>query len=205
MPTFKLFLAVRPKVVVPPVVLEDAGKQLKGYFDRICMMPPRKFSNATYKIHPTAGEVGDQDLLVYLTYGSFIVEVMDKLEPGIPHQLPAGHIGGGTKKMPDGSVLSEVYYTGSIGALKSSTDDKRGNVLAKLIFHEWVHNKLASDPTALAQGEINGDYVHHYCGGGVLSAGLSYGLMVNTSINGINLNSMARVLHAQNKQNLSGL
>ncbi|PYX43624.1 MAG: hypothetical protein DMG79_21995, partial [Acidobacteria bacterium] len=72
MPTFKLFLAVRPKVDVPPVVLEDAGKQLKGYFDRICMMPPRKFSNATYKIHPTAGEVGDQDLLVYLTYGSFI-------------------------------------------------------------------------------------------------------------------------------------
>jgi len=205
--TLKLFLS--PQVDVPSEVLDAAGKKLKSYFDRICVtINPRKFMNASYKISPHAGEVGTKDLVVYLTHGSSIVRLMDKVfEPDIEHQLPAGHIGGATKKMPDGRVLSEVFWTGGLTSLKTSASDLRGIALANLIFHEWAHNKHASDPVALSKGEAAGagDYVHQYCGGGVLAGGLSYYLAGRLDINTTNISSMARVLDAANQQSISGL
>lgn len=77
--------------------------------------------------------------------------------------------------------------------------------MANLIFHEWAHNKHASDPLALSQGEINGNYVHLYGGGGILRAGMSYGMAARLDINSDNIRSMARVLDAPNKQSISGL
>jgi hypothetical protein len=201
MPVLKLFLS--PQVDVPDKVLDDAGRRLKRYFDTICLaMNPRQFSSATVKISPHSGEVGNSDLLVYLTQSSSILNLMDKVfEPGVQHQLPSAHGGGGTKMMPDGRVLSEVYWTGGLMSLKTSTSDTRGIALANLIFHEWAHNKHSSDPLALSSG----DFVHTSCGGGILMARLSYGVAARLDINSDNIHSMARVLGAANKQSISGL
>ncbi len=206
MQTLKLFLS--PQVDVPDDIVNAAGKQLKGYFDRICLSSnPRKFLNSSFKVSPHAGEVGEKDLLVYITQGSSILRLMDKVfEPDVEHHLPSGHAGGGTKKMPDGRVLSEVFWTGGLMSLKTSTSDRRGIALANFIFHEWAHNKHTSDPVALGKGEdAGGNYVHLYCGGGVLAGGLSYGLAANLDINTANISSMVRVLDASNLQSVSGL
>jgi hypothetical protein len=208
MQTFKLFLS--PQVGdLPDEVVNAAGTQLKHYFDRICLsMNPRKFFNASFTASPHAGEVGDRDLLVYITQASSILRMMNKVfEPDIEHQLPGGHIGGATKKMPDGRVLSEVFWTGGLMSLKTSTSDRRGIALANFIFHEWAHNKHTSDPVARSKGEDadGGSYVHHYCGGGVLAGGLSYGRAASLDINTTNISSMARVLDASNQQSVSGL
>lgn len=207
MQTLKLFIS--PQADVPDIVLQDAGKQLTRYFDLICMnQRPRKFLNSTFKISPHAGEVSDVDLVAYITQSSMILNLMDNVyDPGNDHsQLLSGHPGGGTTTMPDGGVLSEVYWTGGLMALKTSAIDRRGIALANLIFHEWAHNKHTSDPTALRNGEGNhGAHVHFFCGGGPLQLGLSYGALAG--INNINTNiaAMARVLDAQNKQSIAGL
>ncbi|MGD0570147.1 MAG: hypothetical protein ABSA78_17225 [Candidatus Sulfotelmatobacter sp.] len=205
MAVLKLFLS--PQVDVPDEVLDAAGKRLKRYFDSICLaMNPRKFSGAIFKVSPHSAEVADGDLVVYITQSSSILRLMDKVfEPDVQHQLPSAHGGGGTKQMPDGRVLSEVYWTGGLMALKRSYSDTRGVALANLIFHEWAHNKHASDPLALSKGEVNGDYVHTDCGGGVLSARLSYGMAATLDITSENIRCMARVLGAANKQSISGL
>jgi|HubBroStandDraft_1064217.scaffolds.fasta_scaffold00964_15 hypothetical protein len=204
MQTFKLFLS--PQVSVPDDVLNAAGQQLKGYFDRICMsMSPRKFLHSSFKVSPHAGEVGDKDLLVYITQASLILSLLDKVyEPDATHLYPPGHAGGGTKQMPDGRVLSEVFWTGELIALKTSTHDRRAAALANLIFHEWVHNKHTSDPVALSKGGPT-EYVHFYCGNGILGGSIPVALAANGSPNQTNIISMARVLDASNPQSLAGL
>src|SRR5258708_6208190 len=110
---FKLFIS--PQVDVPADVIDAAAIRLKGYFDQIALSTtPRKYSQATCKVSPHGGEVGDRDLLVYLTQASMTVSLYDKVfEPGVQHSLP-GRPGGGTKKLPDGKVLSEVFWTGGL-------------------------------------------------------------------------------------------
>ena len=204
MQTLRLFLS--PQVDVPDVVLQAAGNRLKRYFDLICMnQKPRKFLNASFKISPHSGEVNDVDLVAYITQASMILNEMDKVhDPGTQHQLPGGHAGGATTTMPDGRVLSEVFWTGGLMALKTSNSDSRAVALANLIFHEWAHNKHASDPVAQSKGGA-GDYVHFHCGGGVLGVGLSYGAAARSDMNPANMSAMARVLGAQNKQTITGL
>jgi len=75
------------------------------------------------------------DLVAYITQGSLIINLMDKVyELGVDHSnLLHGHAGGGTTKMPDGRVLSEVYWTGGLMAPKTSNGDRRGVALANLI------------------------------------------------------------------------
>jgi hypothetical protein len=169
------------------VVLQAASNRLKRYFDQICMnQRPRKFLNASFKVAPHSGELSDVDLLAYISQASMILNEMDKVyDPGTQHQLPGGHAGG-------------------VMALKSSTSDSRGVALANLIFHEWAHNKHASDSVAQSKGGP-GDYVHFYCGGGVLGGGLSYGAAARLDMNPANMSAMARVVDAQNKQTVTGL
>jgi hypothetical protein len=59
----------------------------------------------------------------------------------------------------------------------------------------------------LGKGEdVGGNYVHLYCGGGVLAGGLWYGLAAaNLDINTTNTSSMARALDASNLQSVSEL
>ncbi|HYM77384.1 MAG TPA: hypothetical protein VE377_15525 [Candidatus Dormibacteraeota bacterium] len=205
MQPFKLFLS--PQVSVPDDVLQDAGTRLKRYFDQICLSQnPRKYSVAIFKISPHAGEVGDHDLLAYITQGSLGVTLLDKVyDPEKKGPRPSGHDGGLTVGMPDGQVLSEVYWTGGVMELKTSIADDRAKVLANLIFHEWAHNKHNSDSVALNNGGVN-YYVHNSCGGGMLQTGLTlrgYAKFDHPSSG--NITAMARVLDAQNKQSVAGL
>jgi len=202
MQDFKLFIA--PLVSVPSDVITAAGNRLKRYFDSICVaMNPRKFSHTTFKISPHAGEVRDKDLLVYITQASLTVNLFDKVfEPGVQHQLP-GTPGGGTKKLPNGNVLSEVFWTGGLMSLKK---ERQGVALANLIFHEFAHNKHTSDKLALSKGEDPGGlFVHNECGGGILARALSTGLAANLDILSGNIRSMARVLDSANNQETCGL
>lgn len=206
MAVFKLFLkALTDKV--PDDVLQATGRQLKSYFDRILMaQPTRTFTGVTFKVGPNAGEIGDKDLLGYISGGdSFIIKEMNRLDPSIPHQLPPGSAGGGTTVMPGGGVCSEVFWTGGLIHLKTSTQDKRAHALANLVFHEWAHNKYLSDPDAMSKNEANGDYVHVYCGNGVLQSGMSYGQAANWDINQANIAAMAKVLGNSSKQYTAGL
>lgn len=204
MQPLKLFLS--PQVDVPDDVLQAAAKQLRRYFDLICMnQKPRKFLNAIVKVSPHSGEVGDLDLLAYITQGSLILNLMDKVyDPSGQTARPGAHAGGLTATMPDGRVLSEVFWTGGLMALKTSSSDLRGIALGNLIFHEWAHNKHSSDSLARSKGGVS-DYVHFNCGGGVLGLGVSYGAAARLDMNPANMNAMARVLDAQNKQSISGL
>jgi len=207
MQPFKLFLKSQTEKA-PDDVLQAAGTRLKSYFDRICQQQTRRtfLNTATFKVGPGAGDVGDLDLLVYITDGgSYIIRQLESVfEPGVQHLLP-GHPGGGTKKMPNGAVLSEVYWTGGLMSLKRAAYDKRAAALANLIFHEWVHNKYASDPDAISKGEVNGDFVHQYCGGGVLGSGLTYVQAADWDINQANVTAMLRALDKPNRQYTSGL
>jgi hypothetical protein len=82
----------------------------------------------------------------------------------------------------------------------------KGTALANLIFHEWGHNKLSSDPTAAAGGETaGGQYLHSSCGGGVFGAALTVGVATKLDLFPENVTAMARVLGAANKQYLLGL
>jgi hypothetical protein len=200
MPPFNVFLA--PMVSVEPQALSDASARLKSYFDRIIQATkPQTFSTTVVKVSPHANEVGDRDLLAYITINSLIVSYYDNVyEPGVAHSLP-GTPGGGTKLLPSGDVLSEVYWTGGIQALPPA---KRGIALANLIFHEFGHNKHQTDATAAANGGPN-FFVHSSCGLGIFMDAMTIGLASNLDINADNIRCMARVLSAANKQARWGL
>ena len=192
MPSIKLF--IKTQANVPDLVLQAAGAKLREYFLSIYSRQGSSSpANVVLRANPSVGDVGDGDLLVYITNGSsYILREMDKLEPGPPHELPPGHpAGGGTKKMPGGSVLSEVAWT---GGLATSGHGLVAQGLANLIFHEWVHNKYANDTRALGLGEINGAYVHTQCGGGILAAELTYYNAARSTINDDNKAAMLRVI-----------
>jgi hypothetical protein len=203
MQPFKFFLA--PLVDVPDDVLEAAGARLKRYLDSIIdETKSRMFSHSTFKLSPHAAEVGTLDLLAYITQRSLIVGMMNQIfEPDVKHSLP-GTPGGGTKKMPDGAVLSEVFWTG--GYMELRTTALRGTALANAIFHEFVHNKHVGDPTATRGGEEpKGTFVHTQCGGGILQDRFSIKGAAQMDINSHNRKCMARVLDRTNKQETLGL
>jgi len=202
MPTLKLFLKARTDKV-PDDVLHSAGMKLREYFVSIYRkQSPGSSPDVLFKVNPSPGEIGEKDLLVYITEGnSYIIHELDRLDPGPAHELPPGHNGGGTKKMPNGEVLSEVPWTGGL----AFSGVGRAQALANLIFHEWVHNKYANDARALGMGEVNGAYVHTQCGGGVLAAELSYFTAARSTINEDNRAAMLRVIDRANKQYTAGL
>jgi len=202
MPTIKLFIkALTTKV--PGDVVQAAGMKLQEYFVSIYkMQSPGSSPNVPFKANPSVGEVGDRDLLAYITDGrSYIIQEMDRLDPGPPHELPSGHAGGGTKKMPNGQILSEAAWTGGL----ATSGVGRAQGLANLIFHEWVHNKYANDARAFGLGEVTGNYVHTQCGGGVLAAGISYYAAARATINDDNRAAMLRVIDQANRQYTAGL
>jgi hypothetical protein len=203
MQPFKFFLA--PQVAVPDDVLKETGTRLKRYLDSIILQTkPRKFSHSIFALSPHAAEVGTLDLLAYITQGSMIVSLFDKVfEPDVKHSL-SGTPGGGTKKMPNGAVLSEVFWTGGLMALRTTA--LKGTAVANFIFHEFVHNKHVGDPTATQAGEAtNGAFVHTSCGGGILGPALTIGAAAQLDINPANIKCMARVLDRANQQDTCGL
>ena len=200
MPPFKVFLA--PMVDVEAQALSDAASLLKSYYDRIIRATSlQTFSTTVVKVSPHANEVGERDLLAYITIESLILLYYDRIyEPDVKHSLP-GTPGGGTKLLPNGEVLSEVFWTGGFQSLPAA---KRGTALANLIFHEFGHNKLQGDPVAAAQGSPD-IFLHTSCGQGPFMDRMTIGLASNLTITPGNIKSMARVLNAANKQARFGL
>lgn len=195
MTMFKFHISTQ--VDVPDVVLQEAGKRLKNYFDRTCLATkPQKYTGSVFTLNPHNGQVGSKDLLCYITQASMILRIF-------PDAKRSGRGGGATVETPSG-LLSEVYWTGGLQAVGSSA--KQGIALANLVFHEFAHNKHLSDKRALDQGERNGGvFVHTACGGGIFSAAVNYKISAISDANPDNIKAMARVLDNDNKQYPFGL
>jgi hypothetical protein len=195
MTTFKFYLSAQ--VDVPDAVLQKAGQRLTGYFNRVCQsMTPRKFTHASFKLDPHAGELGSKDLLCYITQSSMVLRMF-------PDAQRSGRGGGGTVETPHG-LLSEVFWTGGLRGVGSA--DRQGIALANLVFHEFAHNKHLSDQRALQNGEKSGGvFVHSSCGMGIFAGGVSYGFTASADANSDNIKAMARVLDNENKQYSFGL
>ena len=62
------------QVDVPDEVVNETGKVLKRYIDRICLaMKPVQFTGSAFGIDPHDSQLRGQDLLVYLTQASMNV------------------------------------------------------------------------------------------------------------------------------------
>lgn len=109
----------------------DIQRQLQGYFDRVgkAMHPPQKITVGWIPATPT---VTPQDLLVYFTSTDY--SVVSRLAGNKFDPLAVSHWGFTDFRMKNGVVTiagSEVY-----------TKSLQSDVLAKLAFHELMHNKL---------------------------------------------------------------
>jgi len=114
--------------------LDAIQKQVQGYFNQVVARHDaaagpkgKKHGGAIVRWITGPTVVGNSELLVYMMPFNYTVAKSGRLETGAP---PPDH-DGLTHPMADG-VASEVY-------LHTSDTD----ILAKLIFHEAMHNKLA--------------------------------------------------------------
>ena len=109
---------------------------------------------------PTSSDVKDDDVLVY------VVPSGDRFNSVIAHQSSAwvpnpGRSGLTLNVGSSGvSIVSEVYWDKAAG---NGNDTSR--LLANLIFHEFMHNKL----DAVEHAGV--DFVHNQGGGGLAIAG----------------------------------
>jgi hypothetical protein len=177
---------------------EQTGIQqiLKGYFDKVVTahdnlgrrgQPTYGMSNVQW-IKPPFPTIAVHELLVYLVPTDATIVAKGKLEQGRP---PAGH-DGFTNVIPNpagtagSSTGSESYpnFPANAGGLK---------VLAGIMFHEMMHNKLA-----LGNAQL------HNRGG--LAIGTPVGFIdENTQLTPNNINEMASALDVARPQWTAGL
>jgi hypothetical protein len=107
----------------------------------------KTFTGCDYFTEPNAAMVGSQDVLCYLLANS---------TRSIASRNSAPALGGtGTTWCPQGKVISEIYMDVVIGQADVS------RLLANIIIHELMHNKLDADPNQTVQE------VHKILGGQV--------------------------------------
>ncbi|MFL5342325.1 MAG: hypothetical protein ACJ8F7_19430 [Gemmataceae bacterium] len=104
------------------------GNHLVEYFNAACDLSP-EFDKADFSWEPDANKIEDYELLVYVLQSSnaSIVKSLTK-DPLGP--------GGSTFPTTDKGVASEIY----LGPSEGDADFAR--LIANLIFHEFLHNKL---------------------------------------------------------------
>jgi hypothetical protein len=119
--------------------LLDINRVLQGYFDSIVKAHDTRggairYGFATVQWLPSFPTVAPHELLIYLLPAGARIVKSGKLESGSP---PASHDGLTNPNLPGGTG-SEVYYHFSDATL-----------LANLMFHEAMHNKLRLDDHGL--------------------------------------------------------
>lgn len=109
------------------------GNYLVEYFTP--SLRSTKFSSVDYTYEPDASAVTSDDLVCYVLPRQRASLILRKYPT-----LTLGQ-GGSTIWSPnDNAVISEVYLDSSQG------DADRARLMANLIFHEWLHNRLDAGP-----------------------------------------------------------
>jgi hypothetical protein len=131
----------RPKVEQQQKLLLEVLRILQGYFDRVVKAHDRlriqgatQYGNAIVNGLASFPTVAPHELLIYLLPMGATVATHGKLEAGTP---PPNH-DGRTNPNLSGGTASEVYL-----------HDWTPAVIANLVFHEAMHNKLRLDNSGL--------------------------------------------------------
>ena len=157
------------------------SKVLKGYLTQILSAAGLVASyQAQVGLDPNDDQVGDKDVLVYITTASLAREFAARKS----YTLSGGSPDGMTAPFSEGA-LSEIF----IPSIKrhGNDDTQRGKVLANLAIHEIAHNKCCADPSVANQD----DYVHQNGGGGLLGKPIMPALLRSGSLNRDNISFMA--------------
>jgi hypothetical protein len=119
------------------------GTYLKTWFDEVCNKT-RRFGKSSFSWRPILGGIEDWELLVYIL-PSQKQSIVAKYST-IPTTKDAdGNVippTGATFAHPTRGIISEVYFDMVEG------DAYQDRLLAILVFHEWMHNKLDAVPVA---------------------------------------------------------
>jgi hypothetical protein len=110
----------------------EVGLQIKGLFDEVCRHPDSDFSQSDFWWDPAPGTILDHELLVYF----------------LPDASKSVIAAAQSKYKLDKTKSGNTYYYGSspritevyVNPVLKFTD--RHILLAKLCFHELMHNKL---------------------------------------------------------------
>ena len=123
-------------------VVNNGASVLQGWFNEIC----RGTRQGSSQVHTTvsATAVAENELLVYVLPSSSS-SIFRRLYPGIE----LGQTG--STGLTSAGMLSEIYFDRLEG------DVNRPRLLAAIIFHEWMHNKLDSNPDAMTVRDIHTD------------------------------------------------
>jgi hypothetical protein len=130
------------------------GMELRDLFKKVCQHPASSYASADYWWDPLPGEITDRELLVYFVRDQS-ESVIKKAHPG--ERLEPLKAGNTWPAFGRGIKISEVYVSSVLKYVDSHL------LLARLCFHELMHNKL--------EPEIN---VHNQGGGGLATGGTIY-------------------------------
>lgn len=124
--------------------------RLTSYYTKIATAANATFSGITVVTGSTS--VGPKDLLCYI-----VSSVSSSAISSWAAVTGGDNVTGNTLCDADGKIsASEVYLD-----IATKNADNLGNMLANIIFHEFMHNKECADP----------DTVHDSGGGGLAAAG----------------------------------
>lgn len=105
------------------------GNYLIDFFDQVCK-GSKSFDKSDYWYNPKSSQIGSRDLVCYLLPSS-------RRSIVARHTSEALGAGGSTVLSPkNNTVISEVYMTSIDG------DASKARLLANIIIHELMHNKL---------------------------------------------------------------
>jgi hypothetical protein len=148
------------------------GNTLLEYFTPA--IKSTKYTSVDFWFDAAANTVTSDDLVCYLVARQF--------KSIIQQRIPGSSLGpGGSTQWStvDNAMISEIYFDATSG------DSDRPTLLANMVFHEWLHNRL--DAGMLVHQDV------HATGHGMLTTGgpISSGMAANTA----DIVSMRRGLH----------
>jgi len=142
-----LHLYIIPKISTGPDWGEGTmyvtGLYLKEYFDQVVAGVPA-FDASDFHWEATAGQVTDRDLVCYL--------LRSPSRSIVQRRGGGGDVGAGGStawSTRDHAMISEVYWEAIEG------DRNKARLLANLIFHEWMHNKLDAHPSSRVLADVH--------------------------------------------------
>jgi len=146
------------------------GTNLKQLFDEVCQNSKSSYSSSACQWDPTSGTVKDTELLVYVLYDSS-QSLISKNHPKKKIDLTKG---GNTFWMANSTPrISEIYLNTMLKYMDAHI------LIARLAFHELMHNKLEAFD------------IHSKGGGGLATGGV---ITSSTPLNDTNKELMAKSL-----------
>jgi hypothetical protein len=122
--------------------LYQVGLHLIEFFDQVIRGVPA-FSGSDFWYNSEAGQVGSKDLVCYMLTSSGRSIVANHTSD------PLGPAGSTIWSTRTNAMISEIYMDATTG------DASRPRLLANLIIHELMHNKLDAHPSRAVMSDIH--------------------------------------------------